>query len=439
MEVSCDKIMKAGGLKQIKFGYIFFIDLTSINNWHNFDNYNILNPEEGTMQKKDHGRIHVGRRDFLKTTTLAGLAVNIPGKSLFNQDPKTVNSWYERLGNALNKLPNSFPRTKSNIEITLLKKIFLPDEAFLAGQLTGKYEPVKVIAKRAGLTEEETANRLKAMMARDFVRGDAVKGVFRLSPFIVGIYESQLDRMDHELAHLFEEYLDQGGIEIMRPQPAIHRVIPAQSAVKTEWILPYDKLKELLISCNTFRVRDCICRKQQDLEGTRKCTFPLHVELIFYTGKETTDPPVAPFVTKEDALLVLDATELMGLVHTVSNVAEGIYYVCNCCGCCCGILRGITEFGIEKSVAAANYYSVIDPAKCQGCGTCIERCHMHAISKRGEISVINREKCIGCGLCSTGCAFKIAHLERKPEEEIVNPPKDFAAWEHDRLVYRGLA
>jgi len=91
--------------------------------------------------------------------------------------------------------------------------------------------------------------------------------------------------MDHELAHLIEEYFEQGGADIMRPRPAIHRVIPAQSAVKTEWILPYDKLKELLLSCNTFRVRDCICRKQQELEGTKKCSFPLHVELIFYTAQ----------------------------------------------------------------------------------------------------------------------------------------------------------
>jgi ferredoxin len=225
----------------------------------------------------------------------------------------------------------------------------------------------------------------------------------------------------------------------MRPQPAIHRVIPAQSAVKTEWILPYDQLKELLMSCNTFRVRDCICRKQQDLEGSRQCTFPLHVELIFYKGPENPEPPVAPFVTKEKALEVLDETEKIGLVHTVSNVAEGVVYVCNCCGCCCGILRGITEFGIEKSVAASNYFSVIDPAKCEGCGTCIERCQMKAISVKNDISIVDLKKCIGCGLCVTGCPVKVARLERKAEEMIVNPPKNIAEWEHERLVNRGLA
>ena len=73
-------------------------------------------------------------------------------------------------------------------------------------------------------------------------------------------------------------------------------------------------------------------------------------------------------------------TEQVGLVHTVSNVTEGVGYVCNCCGCCCGILRGITEWGIADSVAYANYYAVIEPEFCADCGTCIERCQVGAIS-----------------------------------------------------------
>jgi electron transport complex protein RnfB len=388
--------------------------------------------------KKHHWKFYVKRRDFLKTTALAGVTVALPGLSVFPRNPVVTDEWYERLAEALNKLPNSFPRTKSNIEITLLKKIFLPEEANLAGQLTGTMESADAISKRIGLPAEEISDRLKAMLERGFVWGDSNQGVYRLAPFIVGIYETQLSRMDHELAHLVEEYFHQGGAEIMRPQPAIHRVIPSQSAVKSEWILPYDKLKELLMSCNTFRVNNCICRIQQDFEGTRKCKFPLNVELIFYRGEESSDPPVTPFVSRDRALAILEETEKIGLVHTVRNVAQGIFYVCNCCGCCCGILRGINEFGIANSVAAANYYSVIDPEKCIGCGTCIERCQMHAITSEKDISVVNRAKCIGCGLCATGCEAKVARLELKPEDQRIEPPKDYNTWEHDRLVNRGM-
>ena len=385
-----------------------------------------------------HEKPYVRRREFLKTSALAGLILAIPSANLFSQDPEVINGWYERLADALNKLPNAFPRTKTNIELTLLKKIFFPDEANLAGKLTGTAEPVGVIAERAGLSEEETATRLKKMLNRGLVWGNADKGYFRLAPFIVGIYEAQLDVMDHEMAHLFEEYLEQGGIELMKYQPALHRVIPDQGVVKTEWIMPYDKLVEIMNSCNTFRVNDCICRKQQDLVGKRKCNFPLHVELIFYSGPETKEPPVQPFVTREEALAVLQQTEKIGLVHTVSNVAKGINYVCNCCGCCCGILRGITEFGIEKSVAAANYYVVIDTAVCKGCGNCVKRCHMHALSINDEVAEADLSKCIGCGLCVSGCPAGAAHLELKPESEIIHPPADFAAWEHERLLKRGM-
>jgi len=39
---------------------------------------------------------------------------------------------YERLADALDRLPNGFPRTASNKEIRILKKIFSPEEASLA-------------------------------------------------------------------------------------------------------------------------------------------------------------------------------------------------------------------------------------------------------------------------------------------------------------------
>ena len=37
------------------------------------------------------------------------------------------------------------------------------------------------------------------------------KPLFRLAPFVVGIYESQLKKMDHEFAQLVEKYMADGG------------------------------------------------------------------------------------------------------------------------------------------------------------------------------------------------------------------------------------
>jgi electron transport complex protein RnfB len=343
---------------------------------------------------------------------------------------------YERLATALDNLPNGFPRTSSNVEIRLLKKIFSPEEASLAGQLGGSMESVDVIAKRIGHSFKKAETELMEMAKRGLLwhRKEGGKRFFRLAPFIVGIYESQMESMDHEFAHLIEDYMANGGAAgIMKPHPALHRVIPAQKAVKSEWILPYDDVKAILLESKTFRLRDCICRVQQDHIG-RKCDFPLRTCLSFSSAESQ---PSQYNISKDEALAFMDRAEEMGLVHTVSNVINGFGYVCNCCGCCCGILRGITDWGIENSVAHANYYSTIDADECSNCGACRKRCQVHAISESNGISVVDRRLCIGCGLCVTGCPDGAVKLEKVSEEEIVKPPVDFEAWGHERLRNRG--
>ncbi len=342
---------------------------------------------------------------------------------------------FDRLAEALDRLANGFPRTSSNVEIQILKKIFSPEEASLASQLSASLESADVISRRFGLSAEETETKLMQMTKRGLLWRSTQMGqrFFRLAPFIVGIFEAQLESMDHELAHLVEEYLANGGAAgIMKPQPALHRVVPAQRSVKSEWILPYDDVKAILSSAKSFGLRRCVCRVQKKHIGY-KCDFPLRT-CLFFSSLER--PPHKDSVTKEDALMFLDKAEEIGLVHTVSNVMKGIGYVCNCCGCCCGILRGITEWGIEKSVAYANYYAVIDSEGCIGCRTCHARCQVKAVSEKDGVSVVDTKKCIGCGLCVTGCPTEAAKLERKPESKIVNPPADFAAWEQKRLRKR---
>ena len=345
---------------------------------------------------------------------------------------------FEQLAEALDRLPNGFPRTASGVEIRILQKIFSPDEAALAAMLTGTLEPVDEIASRAGLPAADASKRLFKMVRRGMVWLEKLEGkaCFRLAPFVVGIYEANAELMDHELAHLIEDYFANGGADgIMKLQPALQRVVPARSAVKSEWVLPYDDVRTILQDAKTFNVIDCICRVQQ-AQVDHKCDFPVKVCLNFSAYERA---PREGDVSKAEALAILERSEEIGLVHTVSNVMKGVGYVCNCCGCCCGILRGITDWGIENSVAYANYYAVIEPEFCANCGNCIERCQVHAISEGESFSVVDLERCIGCGLCVTGCPNDVARLVRKPDAELVHPPEDFAAWEHERLHNRGLA
>lgn len=346
---------------------------------------------------------------------------------------------FSRLADAMDRLPNGFPRTSSNVELKILKKIFSPEDAALAAHLTGRYESVEQIASRAELPPEAVSKQLFKMTRRGMVWIDKQDSQvrFRLAPFVVGVYEASLELMDHELAHLTEEYFANGGVAgIMGVEPALHRVVPAQAAVKTEWVLPYDDVREILLNSKTFNVRDCICRVQQAQIGD-PCEFPVNMCLSFSEIERASPRPGD--LSQTEALALLDRCEEVGLVHTVNNVMKGVGYVCNCCSCCCGILRGITEYGLENSVAFANYYAVIDPVTCNNCGTCITRCHVNAITEGDSYSVVDVEHCIGCGLCVTGCPNDVAVLVRKPEAEMIHPPADFSVWEHERLHNRGLA
>jgi Na+-translocating ferredoxin:NAD+ oxidoreductase subunit B len=346
---------------------------------------------------------------------------------------------YARLAAALDRLANGFPRTASGVELEVLGKMFSPEEAAFAAVLTATPESAAAIAGRAGLDAGRAAGLLARLAERGLLwqldKGEGAR--YRLAPFVVGSYEMHmLATRDAEFARLVEEYLTGGGAAaIMAPQPAIHRVVPARSALKSEWILPYEDVRAILLGARSVRIVDCVCRLQQDKLGARHCDFPL-TSCMWFSSSEAA--AAEGTVSSEQALAFLDEVEEIGLVHTVSNVMQGVGYICNCCGCCCGLLRGITEWGIEHSVAQADYYAAIDADACTACGTCSERCQVGAIAEREGVYVVDRAGCIGCGLCVTGCTAGAAELHPKAEDEIVAPPADFAAWQRARLQSRGL-
>jgi NAD-dependent dihydropyrimidine dehydrogenase PreA subunit len=344
---------------------------------------------------------------------------------------------YDALAAALDALPNAFPRTKSGVELEILRRIFSPEEARLGASMGQLAETAEAVAGRCGLDPLSVAAQLKAMAKRGLVwpEFDRAAGSrrYRLAPFIVGIYEAQLDILDHDLAHLLEHYFDEGGAEaLMSLQPAFQRVVPAVGTVAREWILPYEDVVEIVRQGQTYSVRDCICRVQKEHVG-RHCDYPLDVCL---TVSPVRRPPRPGDISLEQALAVIDRSEQVGLVHSVSNVASGLYYVCNCCGCCCGILRGVTERGIANSVARANYFATVDVQTCTGCEVCVGRCQVGAVAMTEGVAVVDRAKCIGCGLCVSGCPGEAARLEKRPDAEAIHPPADFAAWESERLRYR---
>ena len=100
---------------------------------------------------------------------------------------------YEQLAQALDLLPGGFPQTNSGVELQILKKIFSQEEALVASSTTRTSDTADVIATRAGLPSMEVERTLKAMLRRGVIWGFKRDEVwrYRLTPFIVGIYEAQ--------------------------------------------------------------------------------------------------------------------------------------------------------------------------------------------------------------------------------------------------------
>ena len=125
----------------------------------------------------------------------------------------------------------------------------------------------------------------------------------------------------------------------------------------------------------------------------------------------------------EEALKVLDTAEEAGLVIQNSN-SQNPGGMCCCCGDCCALLRALNELPHPAEVVASKYFAVANTDLCTGCEICLDRCQMGAISLTDEsLAQISLDRCIGCGLCVTKCPAGALHLEIKPEDQWVVPPK----------------
>ena len=74
-----------------------------------------------------------------------------------------MDTHYKLLAERLNALPNGFPPTDDGRELKLLAKIFTPEQAELAAQLTPTLETTEEIAARTGENIAELRNQLKEM------------------------------------------------------------------------------------------------------------------------------------------------------------------------------------------------------------------------------------------------------------------------------------
>ena len=334
---------------------------------------------------------------------------------------------YRKLQQQLDQYSMGFPATASGIEIEILKKLFAADDAELFLHLTPQLETAADIAVRLSRPVAETAAKLESLSARGLLfrlvnEGTAKYGAI---PFVHGLLEFQVNRLDRKLAAMVRRYFKEGfGKALNASAAGFLRTIPVQrSLAVTQKIAPYEDAV-LILEKNAAKivVTDCICRKSAGLvdEG---CGKPLEVCFMFGSmGQYYLDHDMGRRIELEEAVDLLTAAREAGLVTQPAS-SRNPAGMCNCCGDCCGPLSALNRHPRPAELVFSNYFAQVDAEACSGCGLCEARCQMAAIALTAEDhAAIDPHRCIGCGLCVTTCPEKALSLVRKRDEDIKIPP-----------------
>ena len=215
------------------------------------------------------------------------------------------------------------------------------------------------------------------------------------------------DLFENELQH------DEKWSSVVIPQT---RTIPVERTISMKWgeVIPQESVSAILEGARVIAQAECTCRVME-----RNCDNPTDVCIVLNDFAENfIERGAARRITKEEAFGILSKTEELGLVHQLNNTdSDGYEFICSCCSCCCMVLRAMMILGKEEICYQSRYLARVDSNKCDGCGTCVERCQFGAISVDGDGAKVDDARCFGCGLCASACPAGAVEMEcvRDPE------------------------
>ncbi|MBT9173021.1 MAG: Electron transport complex subunit RsxB [Syntrophomonadaceae bacterium] len=325
---------------------------------------------------------------------------------------------YESLREIMDAHPSTAPKARSIDEI--LKILFTPQEAAVAVNMSYKTKNPAVIAKKAGLSESEMLKHLEAMTNKGIIISRNKNGEkhYCLAPLIPGVFEFPFMKgggtpMHKRLGELWEEYHREafGASLAGNPTPLMRVVAVEKSITPRDRVHSYEEVKNLINDASYLALTKCACRV-----SVAGCDKPREVCLVFGNVAEfLVEQGFACQISRDEGLKVLNLADEAGLVHTSNNSADRANMICNCCSCCCTVLRGKTQLKHPHAFEPSRFEAQVRAGECTGCSICAdERCPVKAINMENNTAVINAAECIGCGLCVTGCpAGAVFFTERK--------------------------
>jgi electron transport complex protein RnfB len=351
---------------------------------------------------------------------------------------------YRELARKLDSIPPGFPATESGVELQLLARLYTREEATIVTAMRLTYETAGDIAARAAMDSGEAYDILSGAARKGLVRTRAgeVEPTFALNPQAVGFAGMQLGSLRHDavVAELWEQFALETRGGSLSDAPAAFRVIAVEESIPFNLAIhPHEQATEMLTSAKSWGVLDCICRTQARQAG-RGCSHPLESCLVFApVGGAFDDDGSIRAISQGEALQILREARDRGSVHTTGNFGDHSYNICNCCACCCALLRGVIEFQRPTVIAHSDFAATVDEVACEGCSDCIERCDFGALSLLGGVCAVDHARCVGCGLCVLACSHGALSLGRRPEGEILPRPADFGEWMAEHAKGRGIS
>lgn len=330
---------------------------------------------------------------------------------------------YHALQLHLDKYPIGYPATKSGVEIDILKYFFTEEEARISLCLGLTNSSPRRIARRykrkygSSYAMDELVERLDSLFTKGCIRrSDRAPYKYGSAMLALGMFEFHVDDLTPELMEMLNSYYDEAfqdeffraSIPQLRTSPHLKAIVPEHR------IDTYDNMRAYIQKTkDIIHVANCVCKQGEAILGNPcKVTDDLEICIQFGPGGYL-DRGRSRIISKEEALAILDKAEERGLVIQPANTLQP-FCICLCCGCCCGVLTNAKKFEKPAGLFATNYVITIDEASCTGCGICVKRCPMDALSREDKKIIINRDRCIGCGVCAVKCPQRSALLVRKP-------------------------
>ncbi len=340
--------------------------------------------------------------------------------------------FYRRLRCHLHEHPLGFPETKSEVELKILRRLFSEEEAEMALHLTPRPETAESLANRLDKNPADLTCLLEKMAGKGQILtlGEKDNRSYLLAPYIPGIWEFQVNRMNRGLAEDCEAYYPSQAKEMYSSATPPVRVVAVEKNIPGGLkVFPFEAASQIIKEAKKIALADCICRKHNQLLG-KGCPKPHEGVCIYLSSlaEYFIERDWGKKASVEDALQAIEIGEKAGLVRiSWLNVQKGPTGLCQCCSCCCFALRALHGLQIPNVLAKSNFVPVIDLELCTGCGSCVDICPMDALSLDGnEKASWNPTRCIGCGLCVSGCPVGSIRLERVSEEQEVIPPETYS-------------